>query len=952
MIEENLKTAILNNNLIIFVGAGCSIPLNYPSWKTLVAKLLEHFIQENSALATLDFIKLKNQLDDDLLSPLDILTLLESDKTHGNDYKRKSKELVYDLLSQIKSENNFSSENHKLMWKITSKIITTNYDRILERNTAGNSDIKVFDNDNAFMALKSQNNDSQFLYKIHGDFENPTKIVLFESDYKLIYNGGPNNDTLSTFFKSKTFLFIGFSLSDPFINELFVHIKNMYEGFTVGNHFVFSTNKSADYSKYDVKKIYIDNWEDQLSNYLTQLVSIKDSQLILPIEAQTPFENKILEDETDDLFVIIKNKTDELKKDPSNKLLAAEIHDLKSRLNQHLYGDLDYMKSFNKEYKNTHLEMLFETIYGCEKLTNETISEINRIRTDYENHTWYERAQLVSAIACSLFIFNKADEKKISLLVDFIGDNEENVWERTITYLVIILNHLGNKWLRFDSIKRKIHLLTLNNVVQTACQKIVEYMIIFGVDKFTLSVNIFENSFFKDSPYNYFLPFFKDNNPLFENIYDNYTGDDIDRFINFLEKCPLPDSVKYVWCNTKTNNNANVEKINDQNREDYFLYYLNINAGYFPYAGYIQQFVSFINGFPQFSHNKLIDAQIKITSTPLKDHLLNEQERFRVLGIHFMKEKNWGQAIINFEKFLSLVPNDFTVLDNITNCYLNQNDQDKAKDLCKKIISIEPTNVSNVIRLSEIYHSEDNFEEALKVLESCYTETFDLSLLHEKAFTLYELNRNSESLVCLGELEYKNFRELHKIYNIYGLIYCKIKQFEDSLNYYNKSISLNENSINLINRASLYEEMENYDKALEDIERAVKIDSRAEVLTKKIYLLMYLNKFEEAMKILRTVNKKEKTYYNTLANYYRLQGNYEKAFTTIEKAITSNDDKTFLGTKAAIYASNGENEKFYEILEEVLSSGIKAENFLPDIKNIYKNDQQFITILKKYNQTL
>ena len=804
------------------------------------------------------------------------------------------------------------------------------------------------------MALKSQSNDFPFLYKIHGDFEKPDNIILFESDYKKIYNDGFNKDTLSSFFKSKTFLFIGFSLSDPFINDLFRHIKEIYNDFTVGNHFVFSTDDIADYSKYDVKKIYIENWEDDLFNYLTELVSIKDSKQISAVEIQIPSKNNILEDETidDSLFVIVKNKTDELKKSPSNKILAAELHDLKSKIDQLMYGDLDYLKTFDKEYKNTHLEMLFESIYGCESLSSETIYEINRIRNDYQNHMWYERAQLVSAISCSLFIFNKADEKKISILVDFISDNEEKVWERALTYLVIILNHLGNKWLRFNSIKRKVHLLTFNNTVQTACQKIVEYIIIFGVDKFNLSSKIFENLFFKDSPYNYFLPFFKENNPLFENIYDNYTGDDIDKFIDFLEKCPLPDSVKYVWCNTEANNKANVERINDQNREDFFLYYFNINRGYFPFAGYIQQFVSFINGFPQFSHKKLIDAQLKITSTPLKDHLLNKQERCRVLGIHFMKERNWGQAIVNFEKFLSLVPNDITVLDNITNCYLSQKDQDKAKDVCKKIISIAPTHVSNVIRLSEIYHSEDNFEEALKVIESCYTETFDSSLLYEKALILYELNRNSESLICLGELEKNNFREESKIYNIYGLIYCKIGQFEDSLSYYNKSIALNENTINLINRSSLYEEMENYEKALEDIDKAIKIDTRTELITKKIYLLMYLNKFEDAMKLLRTVSNKEKTYYNTLANYYRLQGDYEKAFTTIDKAISSNDDKTFLGTKAAIYASKGEKEKFYEILEEVLSSGAKAENFLPDIKKLYKGDHNFITILKNHNQTI
>lgn len=121
MVDENLKTAVLNDNLIIFVGAGCSIPLNYPSWITLVGEILDHFIQDDSPSAILDFTKLKNQLENNLKSPLDILTLLENDITAGNAYRIKSKEMVYDLFSKVKSENNFSSENHKLMWNICSK---------------------------------------------------------------------------------------------------------------------------------------------------------------------------------------------------------------------------------------------------------------------------------------------------------------------------------------------------------------------------------------------------------------------------------------------------------------------------------------------------------------------------------------------------------------------------------------------------------------------------------------------------------------------------------------------------------------------------------------------------------------------------------------------------------------------------------------------------------------
>lgn len=38
MIDENLKKAIRDNKLVLFIGAGTSTPLNHPSWKNFRSK--------------------------------------------------------------------------------------------------------------------------------------------------------------------------------------------------------------------------------------------------------------------------------------------------------------------------------------------------------------------------------------------------------------------------------------------------------------------------------------------------------------------------------------------------------------------------------------------------------------------------------------------------------------------------------------------------------------------------------------------------------------------------------------------------------------------------------------------------------------------------------------------------------------------------------------------------
>lgn len=951
MIDENLKSAIRDNKLVLFVGAGCSIPLQLPSWKELVSSILDNLNSQFSEISTLNFNNLKRSIDENSKSPLEILNILENDSDSGNLYKTKAKEHVHNIINKINTENTLNSDVHKLLWELSSKIVTTNYDQIIEANSPYDRTIDVFGNENVFMSLKAQKDDAKFLYKIHGDFKNPETIILFESDYKSIYsNDNANEDALGTFFKNKTFLFLGFSLSDPFINELFNKIKKIYNNYTVGNHFIFSTNDTSDFSKYDVKQIKIDNWNESLKKYLNELIkekeSIKKEKFNYSIIDSTEIEDENL----DSLFVLVKNKTEELIKDPSNKNLASEIHDIQSKINQLIYGPLNFLKTFNNEYKNTHLQMLFETIYGNEKLNQETIDEINRIRTDYENHKWYERCQLVSALTCSLFIFNKADDKKISLLVDFINDNEDNVWERALTYLVMILNHLGNKWLRFDSLKRKIKSLTSNHKVQDACQIIVEYILVFGIGRFNFARSVFENTYFRDSPYNYFLPFFKENNPLFENIYENYKGDDIENFINVLENSPLSDSIKYIICNTEFKN----EESENEDDNKFIVTHLSVNEGYYPFAGYIQEFVSFINNFPSLQHEKLIDTQLKITSTPLKDYLLSEKEKFRILGIHFHKEKNWGQAIINFEKYLQLSPEDLAISDNLANCYLSNKEIGKAKDLSASIRKKYPKHTRNLNRLASIYFSLKSYQEALDIYDESINSTDkNANSYYEKAVVFIEMNKYEDALKSIQNAERQNFEYKSRLYNVYGVIYQHLKFFDEAMEAFTKAIALDQsNPIYYSNRSNLYEEINNYGKALEDVNEAIGLTDDETLVFTKVYYLIYLNEFKLAFSELAKVRVKNSYYYNTLANYYRLKGEYDLAFSTIEKAISLDNNQTVIGTKAAIYASIGDDVNFYKHLDEILKNGVLASKFLPDIKEKYKHKKEFKDILHKYNQVI
>jgi len=209
MINEKLINAIKNDNLILFIGAGCSSTFNFPSWKNLVSDILDNLDENFSDSSSLNFKNLKKKLENGIKSPLEILREIENESDSGKQYVKKSKEYIFEAFNNATKDKDLSSEMHRLFWEVSSKIITTNYDYILESNDPNITSKNVFTNNNDFLVLQSQKETSEFLYKIHGDYKNPDTIVLFESDYNNIYNTeNSNHDALSTFFKNKTLLFI------------------------------------------------------------------------------------------------------------------------------------------------------------------------------------------------------------------------------------------------------------------------------------------------------------------------------------------------------------------------------------------------------------------------------------------------------------------------------------------------------------------------------------------------------------------------------------------------------------------------------------------------------------------------------------------------------------------------------------------------------------------------
>jgi Tfp pilus assembly protein PilF len=925
-IPTKLEDAIKNNTLVIFVGAGCSIPLGMPSWKKLVEDILQDLDNKYGQTSDTNFKNILNGVQNGSKSLFDALSKIENDSDNGTTFKIKTQEFINSRIEEISKSLPEESNVHNLLWEISNKIITTNYDKILEQYIPKSISPKKFDNSNAFQSLKSQSNNAEFLYKIHGDYEDPKSIILFESDYRDIYkNENYNTDTLATHFKEKTLLFIGFSLTDPFVNDLFIKIKNIYQGYSVSEHFILTT-KNEDFIKYDVTPIKINNWKDDLLNYLLELKKIKlevEKKEQLTIVKEKVQDKELTKDDVNNIVELITKKTNDLVNDPSNKELIKELKDLRTKLDKLLFEKVDYLQEVDKPFRDSNLQILFDSIYSSEKLNSQTLEQIQKIRNNSDKYKWYDRSVIVSAICCSLIHFNKADEQKITLLIDFINDNEEKVWQKAITSLFITLNHLANKWLKFNSIKTKITSLNQNLRVQDACSKIIKVFNV-GLNNISMvSEELFENPYFSDSPFNYFFPYHQEKNPAFDLVYETYKGDDIEDFITFLDEVPIPDQVKYLIC-SETNKKGNNDEDDEENKKysDNLIHILNYNSFLFPYSIYVQEIISFYNSFPKYKHEEKLKSQLKLTETPLKDYLLNQKQKYSALGSHFMREKAWSQAIVNFKESLKLDENDISDLLNLANCYKNNKEKEKEFSLRIKIKSKEPKNENNLAKLFMLYYNDK------KDYNAC------LQISNE----LLTIDKKSD--------QYYNFR---------GISFNKLGFKKEAIEDYTESINLNSNSDTYYyNRSLIFHEEGNHQKSINDVTKAIKIDKKSsDFLLHRASDYLALLSYDKALMDIQhaeSISKNKEEIYNSYSNYYRITGDFDKAFEYIGKAENLKKQYNFIGTKATIYASMGDNINFYRFLEIALQEGGDVQSLYPDIRKKFKNEPEFIALAAKYNQ--
>jgi len=189
-IAQNLIEEFGKGHGVLFVGAGLSKGAGLPDWKALMRPLA----QELGCSPDLDPTKIAQYYQN----------------KHGGSGRNL---LVQHVKRALTQPGIRPSHNHQLLAQLPAPIIfTTNYDDLLERALSQRGVNRIVRDKN----IGYWDDEALTLVKMHGSLDDEETLVITSDDYAAYFRVHPNiTRQLSALLMTRTFLFLGYSLSDP-----------------------------------------------------------------------------------------------------------------------------------------------------------------------------------------------------------------------------------------------------------------------------------------------------------------------------------------------------------------------------------------------------------------------------------------------------------------------------------------------------------------------------------------------------------------------------------------------------------------------------------------------------------------------------------------------------------------------------------------------------------------
>lgn len=404
-----------------------------------------------------------------------------------------------------------------------------------------------------------------------------------------------------------------------------------------------------------------------------------------------------------------------------------------------------------------------------------------------------------------------------------------------------------------------------------------------------------------------------------------------------------PDSYNY---------SRGVEAINNNNAEE-ALDYLNKEIDEHPDNGYAFAWIALVKNYNEEFGRALTAANVAVKKIPSKD---KEYKAFAYgTRAHvYLNLEDTIQALKDYSQAINIVPDDDRFYNQRAQVYYEQGKYDLADKDYLKMISLKEGDVMGYMGIGRNANAQKRYEDAIKQFDYVvklepnyssaysfraesyiglkkYNEAIDdvISALgidrDRKAF--YELQELADSAFeqTVAKLKVQKIKEPNEQswdYDL-GIVYERAAKYNKAIAYYKESLEKESNIITASRISSCYDDLGDYDKALEYCNQAIALDSvKANYLYEKANILDNAGRTQEAIK---TMSDYIANTPDEPAGYYQRgwfkdhSGDIEGALEDYTMAITLQPNEAYAYlNRGVLYRLKGENAKAESDFKQVV----------------------------------
>ncbi len=404
-----------------------------------------------------------------------------------------------------------------------------------------------------------------------------------------------------------------------------------------------------------------------------------------------------------------------------------------------------------------------------------------------------------------------------------------------------------------------------------------------------------------------------------------------------------PDSYNY---------SRGVEAINNNNAEE-ALDYLNKEINEHPDNGYAFAWIALVRNYNEEFGRALTAANVAVKKIPSKD---KEYKAF-AYGTRaqvYLNLEDTIQALKDYSQAINIVPDDDRFYNQKAQVYYEQGKYDLADKDYLKMISLKEGDVMGYMGIGRNANAQKRYEDAIKQfdyvvkLEPNYSSAY--SFRAESYIGLKKYNEAIDDVIsALGiDRDRKAFYELQELadsafeqtvaklnvqkikepneqswdYDL-GIVYERAAKYNKAIAYYKESLEKESNIITASRISSCYDDLGDYDKALEYCNQAIALDSvKANYLYEKANILDNAGRTQEAIK---TMSDYIANTPDEPAGYYQRgwfkdhSGDIEGALEDYTMAITLQPNVAYAYlNRGVLYRLKGENAKAESDFKQVV----------------------------------